>query len=315
LARLHRESFGALSLTRMGLSVGNMRPLTDDECRLVHEMLPKGRGCDMTLASDPIADDDAPVESEIECDTVDGLGHMAPAGSSADATAAGTKEQLEAQLDSLEAAEEYELCEELHAKIEALWPPTEEELSAQAAAMAVGISEHELRQGQASSLSIVLNPIDGGRVVATMEDTVACTEAPVDFRGDTDPSLLEGLGTVLVETNDGEIMTIEKRIAFLSPVLQISFDPESDVPVLLPKVSADAMGRVSEYCRFHLAVGHSIKERKNFNKVTYAKHHRNREATHSVCSLPEREGSRLRTQAPAQLCMWSHRGGRCRVVP
>ena len=75
-------------------------------------------------------------------------------------------------------------------------------------------------------------------------------------------------GSVFVETNDGEILEIEKEIAFLSPFLQLGFDPdEPDTPILLQKVSADAMDRVCEYCRFHLAPGHSIKERKNFNKA------------------------------------------------
>lgn len=45
------------------------------------------------------------------------------------------------------------------------------------------------------------------------------------------------------------------------------YDPEfAETPVHLHKVSADAMERVIEYCSFHLAPGHSVKERKNFNK-------------------------------------------------
>jgi S-phase kinase-associated protein 1 len=116
-----------------------------------------------------------------------------------------------------------------------------------------------------------------------------------------DPTMsLEGV--VVVETSDGEVMDVEKRIAFLSPILQLgcvrpvaarrrhlllavsrradstaslncatgavhSFDPEfAETPVHLHKVSADAMERVIEYCSFHLAPGHSVKERKNFNK-------------------------------------------------
>ena len=117
-------------------------------------------------------------------------------------------------------------------------------------------------------------------------------------------------GAVVVETSDGEVMDVEKRIAFLSPILQIGcasfksscpraarfsaaaarrplcsapavaaptdparrwpvcrFDPEfPDTPIHLHKVSCDAMERVIEYCSFHLAPGHSVKERKNFNK-------------------------------------------------
>eukprot|EP01047_Picozoa_sp_COSAG01_P059741 COSAG01_NODE_7218_length_3301_cov_3.263273_1_plen_524_part_10 len=75
-------------------------------------------------------------------------------------------------------------------------------------------------------------------------------------------------GSIAVETNDGTIMEVEKQIAFLSPVLQMDWDStQPERPVLLHKVSADAMRRIAEYCRFHLAPGHSIKERKNFNKA------------------------------------------------
>ena len=42
---LHRETFGALSLDQMELPVGAMRPLSDDEYRSVHAMLPASRMC------------------------------------------------------------------------------------------------------------------------------------------------------------------------------------------------------------------------------------------------------------------------------
>lgn len=42
--KLHRERIGTLSLDAMGLPVGAMRPLTDEECHLVWQMLPKDRG-------------------------------------------------------------------------------------------------------------------------------------------------------------------------------------------------------------------------------------------------------------------------------
>lgn len=43
--RLHRESFGALSLERMALEVGSVRPMTGEELRAVQTMLPRSRMC------------------------------------------------------------------------------------------------------------------------------------------------------------------------------------------------------------------------------------------------------------------------------
>eukprot|EP01051_Picozoa_sp_SAG22_P007466 SAG22_NODE_527_length_9437_cov_3.575712_6_plen_183_part_00 len=74
-------------------------------------------------------------------------------------------------------------------------------------------------------------------------------------------------GVLVLRTGDGEIHPLEKRIAFLSPVLQLSYDPANpEAEIDLPEVSSHALDCVLEYCRFHLAPGHSIKERKNFNK-------------------------------------------------
>ena len=43
--RLHRESFGSLSLDSMQLPEGSMRPMTDAECAQVQAMLPPSRTC------------------------------------------------------------------------------------------------------------------------------------------------------------------------------------------------------------------------------------------------------------------------------
>jgi len=50
--RLHRETFGALSLDRMELPVGAMRPMRDEEYRMVQEMLPASRMCPTHPRSD-----------------------------------------------------------------------------------------------------------------------------------------------------------------------------------------------------------------------------------------------------------------------
>ena len=65
-------------------------------------------------------------------------------------------------------------------------------------------------------------------------------------------------GFLVLRTSEGAIQRLEKRIAFLSPVLQLSYDPATpDEYIELPEVSAQALSRVIEYCRFHLAPGHS----------------------------------------------------------
>ena len=52
-----------------------------------------------------------------------------------------------------------------------------------------------------------------------------------------DQSLLMDDGVVVVETSDGEIMDVEKRIAFLSPILQLAY-------VRLPRVNVSSNGRL-----------------------------------------------------------------------
>ena len=50
--RLHRETFGTLSLDRMDLPLGEMRPMRDEEYRMVHAMLPACRTCPVRPRSD-----------------------------------------------------------------------------------------------------------------------------------------------------------------------------------------------------------------------------------------------------------------------
>ena len=80
---------------------------------------------------------------------------------------------------------------------------------------------------------------------ATLEDFMAASDGrtspePEDLVGlqtgqlveqyvDTGPAMDDGV--VVVETSDGEIMDVEKRIAFLSPILQLGCArPESVCP-------------------------------------------------------------------------------------
>jgi flagellar biosynthesis GTPase FlhF len=120
----------------------------------------------------------------------------------------------------------------------------------------------DAQSGRSSELT-ALNAIKGPQQALSEWDS----DYPL-ATSDGVPPQYQLTGSIAVETNDGTIMEVEKQIAFLSPVLQMDWDPtQPERPVLLHKVSADALRRIVEYCRFHLAPGHSIKERKNFNKA------------------------------------------------
>jgi len=74
-------------------------------------------------------------------------------------------------------------------------------------------------------------------------------------------------GEVVLQTSEGEEVRMEKKLAFLSPVVQLEFnaaDPEA--PIFLQKVSAVALHSVFDFCRFHVSPGRAIKERKQYNK-------------------------------------------------